>query len=178
VTSNSIFTNGPSELVSKVDQFLVNLYSALDLAHQQFEKAIRGDLLPAQSADLSHLNGNVASPPSEFAPPFSAPNRFQLGDAKAAVGAVVTNADNIANAWSKFGDNMRANSEKASLSTQISQDQNSITRLTGVRNQLEAQKNSHTVVIGVDVQKQIDAIDKQIADLRQKVSDNRKKLAE
>lgn len=173
---SSAILSSSSEVVSRVDTFLVNLYSALDLAHEQFEKAIRGDLLPGQAADLSNLNGPASNQPSEFAPPFSAPNRFMLGDATAAVGAVETNANNIAKAWSEFGAGLRSNAEKSSLSTQISQDQNSVARLTATRNQLESQKNSHTAVVGIDLQKQIDSLNKQISKLQQQILDNQNKL--
>jgi hypothetical protein len=175
-TSESVFTQSGTELIGKVDLFLVNLYSALDTPHQQFEHAIRGDLLPGQAQDTSDLNGPQVNPPSEFAPPFSAANRFRLGDPTAAVGAVQTNVANITKSWSDFGKNLKANTEKASLSKQISQDQASITRLTATRQQLVQQQQSSAVVIGVNLQKSIASIDKEIARLTQDIANNQTKL--
>jgi len=166
------------ELISKVDQFLVGLYQTLDTPHQELEQALRGDLLPGQAADTSGLNANKTNPPSEFAPPFSAPNRFMLGDPKADVGAVQTNAEGISQAWSSFGKNLKANAEKTKLSKEISQDQASIARLTATRTQLVQQQNSSAVVIGVNLQNSIDTIDKEIEKLRREISRNQLKLNE
>lgn len=163
------------ELISRVDQFLTKLYQVLDESHQQFESAIRGELIPGQSG-TSGLSASQVNPPSEFAPPFSAPNRFQLGDPKAAAGAVQTNAQNIAKAWSTFGNSLKSDSEKKSLSTQISQDTASIARLTKTRDQLVAQKNAGVPVIGIDLSKQIDTVNSEIAKLQQQVSQNQAKL--
>jgi hypothetical protein len=177
VPSSGFLNPSSPDTVSRVDQFLTHLYSALDLAHQQFEQAIRGDLLPGQAADTSNLNAAVSNPPSEFAPPFSASNRFMVGDANAAVGSVQTNANNISKAWSDFGAGLRSNAEKANLSTQISQDQNSVARLTAARNQLEHEKNTSVSVVGIDLTRQIASIDKQIADLQAQIQNNRAKLS-
>lgn len=165
------------ELISKVDQFLTKLYIALDEPHQQFESAIRGDLLPG-SPGTSGLSASQVNPPSEFAPPFSAPNRFELGDPKAAAGAIQSNAGDIAKAWSTFGNSLRSDAEKKSLSTQIGQDSSSIARLTKTRDQLVAQKNSSVVVIGVDIDNQISTLNSEIAKLQQQVANNQAKLNE
>lgn len=176
-SSSSIFTKTNSEVVSKVEQFLTKLYTTLDDAHQQFESAIRGDLLAHTNADFSNLNAAATNPPSEFAPPFSAPNRFMLGDPNAAVGSVQTNAQNIANAWNNFGKDLRANSEARALTTQISQDKASVARLTATRDQLIKQRDSKVVVIGVDVQAQIDSLSAQIVDLQKELAQNQAKLS-
>jgi hypothetical protein len=175
-SSSSIFTKTNSEVVSRVEQFLVNLYSTLDDAHQQFESAIRGDLMPKQNADLSNLNAAATNPPSEFAPPFSAPNRFMLGDPNASVGSVQTNASNVAKAWSNFGQSLKTSSESRAISTQISQDKASVSRLTATRDQLIKQRDSSTVVIGTDIQAQIDSISSQISNLQKQLASNQAKL--
>jgi predicted nucleic acid-binding Zn-ribbon protein len=175
-TTESVFTQTTSELISKVDQFLVNLYTALDTPHEQLEQALRGDLLPGQAADTSGLNADQISPPSELSPPFSAPNRFMLGDPKATIGAAKTDTANISKAWSDFGQKLKSNTTKASLSKQISQDQASVSRLTSTRQQLVNQQNTHTTVIGPDLQKAIAKIDQEIARLNKNISDNQLKL--
>jgi hypothetical protein len=174
--SGSILTKTNSEVVSRVDRFLVNLYTTLDDAHQQFESALRGDLLRKQNADFSNLNAAATNPPSEFAPPFSAPNRFMLGDPNASIGSIQTNTNNVAKAWSNFGQDLKSSSESRSLSTQVSQDKASIARLTATRDQLIKQQKSSGSVIGIDLQKQIDTISTQISTLQQQLANNQAKL--
>jgi hypothetical protein len=186
-SSNSIFTKTNSEVVNKVEDFLLKLYSTLDDAHQLFESAIRGDKLPMQdAADLvprptpkRHVSPNAAStsPPSELAPPFSAPNRFMLGDASAAVGSAESNVNNLSKAWSDFSKDLRGDSAKRNLSTQISQDKASIARLTATRDQLIKQRDTNATVIGVDLQKQIDTLSQEIAKTQKQLLDNQTKLA-
>lgn len=176
-SNGSIFTNSKTDLVSRVDQFLANLYSALDVPHQQFESALRGDLLPGQAASTDGLTADQINPPSEFAPPFSAPNRFELGDPRAAAGAVNSNAENLAKSWEDFGNTLKNNSTRASLSKQVSQDQASIARLTATRDRLVQQRESSATVIGVDINASIDSVNKQIEKLRQDVQNNQTKLS-
>ncbi len=167
--------SNPVELISKVDQFLANLYKALDLPHQQFESAIRGDLLTGQPAE-NFLTAAQANPPSEFAPPFSAANRFQLGDPKATVGAVETNVNNLSQQWSAFGKSLKSDTQKASLSQQIANDRNDINRLTAEVNQLKLQQK-HASVIGVDVNKEIDSRNAQITKLERDLHDKQQQLS-
>jgi DNA repair exonuclease SbcCD ATPase subunit len=176
-SEGSIFTMTSVELVSRVDQFLTDLYRKLDTPHQEFEKAIRGDLMPQTPTNVSGLTGAQINPPSEFAPPFSEPNRYMLGDSSATNGAVQTNVQNIEKAWSNFGKNLRKNAKRTSLSKQISQDQASVQRLTKTRNQLAQQQASHAKVIGVNVAKSIEKIDQQIAKLQKEIDDNQAKLS-
>jgi hypothetical protein len=176
-SSTSLLTKNKGELINRIDQWLVNLYSALDLAHQQLESALRGDLMPGQEVDTSGLSGAAINPPSEFAPPFSAPNRFMLGDVNALVGNIETNANNISQAWSQFGTNLKKNSENTALSTQISQDQKSIKRLTAARDHLVLQSQTNVAVVGYDVQKQIATYNREIGQLEQEIAANRAKLS-
>lgn len=184
----------PSEVVSKVDKFLVDLYSKLDTPHQQFEQAIRGDLLPrslnsavgqdpleSQDAFLSGLKLDALfsptqvqpvdgqSEPSELAPPFSAPNRFNLGDVKAAVGAVESNARDLSKSWEDFSKNLKKDTTKTKLSLELANDKAQIARLTAQVDYLESQQASHTVVIGVNLKDEIDSRNEQIAKLQQDV---------
>jgi len=165
------------QLVSRIETFLSNLYKGLDDPHQQHEKEIRGDLLPRQEAS-TFLEGQF-NPPSELAPPFSAPNRFTLGDPKATAGNVQTNADNVASAMKGFSQNLRLSSQKAELASQISKDQSSVSRLTSTRARLQEQLNntSTTTVVGVDLAQQVASLDKQIQTLNQNILSNQTKLS-
>lgn len=175
-SSGSIFNLSRSQVINRVDSYLVALYKTLDDAHQQYEKAIRGDLLPGAAADQSGLSADQRSPQSELAPPFFEPNRLTLGDPKAAAASVQTNANNIAAAWSNAAKTMKANAQRSQLTNQVNQDEASIARLTTTLNQLLAQQKASNVVIGIDVQKQLDTLQKQIDKLRQQVNDNQLKL--
>lgn len=164
------------DVVSKVDKFLTDLYQVLDEPHQQFEKAIRGDLLPQTPADTD-FNAPETNPPSEFAPPFSAPNRFALGDPEATVGAITSNTEGIKQAWKSFGDDLRTNVNRKELSTQIAQDEASVSRLTRTRDIYQQQLDSGVATIGVNLPEEIDSINKRIEELRQNVADNKTKLS-
>jgi len=174
-TENSIFGQSSTELISKVDRFLVDLYKKLDTPHQEFEKAIRGDYLP-KTPRVVATQAEEIERPSQFAPPFSAPNRFSLGDPEATSGAIGTNRDNISKSWEAFGKNLRSNAKKSSLTKEISQDQASIQRLTQTRERLVQQLESDAVVVGTDVPKAIESIDERIAELRQDVANKQLEL--
>ena len=176
--ARSILSSTRGEVTSRVEEFLTKLYKTLDAAHQEYEEELRGDRLPVTNADFSNLNSPAIDPASEFAPPFSAPNRFQLGDPNAAVGSAQSNVDSLGAAWSSFSKNLRSDGEKRALSTQISQDKASIARLTAARDQLIRQRDSATAVIGVDVEKQIDSLAAELAKLEQQVQQNQAKLSE
>lgn len=172
-TPSSVRPN--QDMVSKVDQFLINLYQALDTPHQELERVLRGDLMPGQAVP-QETNGDVI-PPSEFAPPFSAANRHMLGDPTADVGALETNVVGLSQAWSAYGDSLRASTEKASLARQISQDQASVVRLTATREQIVSVANSAAVLGGSSPQDTIATIDAQIETLQRDIAQNQTRLA-
>jgi hypothetical protein len=190
-SGGSIFTQSNKELISRVEDFLVKLYSSLDTAHQQHESAIRGDRMPESNYDFKFMHKAGISVPtrapgdpsrpdiapvSEFAPPFSAPDRYRLGDPNASVGAVQSNAEGIGNAWSKFSQDIQSNTQKRTATTEIGQDRASIARLTSAREQLIKQRDSSTVVIWANVQEQIDAMGSEIAKLEAQIATNEAKL--
>jgi len=170
------FSSNPLGVISKVDQFLVNLYKALDTPHQELESALRGDLLPGQTASAL-ITGDQSNPPSKFAPPFSAPNRFQLGDVKAAIGAVNSNAAGITKAWSEFGDKLRVSAEASKLNGNVSRDVADISRLQTQVNSLKKQQATNASVVGVNLTAEIKWREDRIADLQKEVLNNRTKLA-
>jgi len=193
-SSTSMLSNS-SQAISKVDAFLVDLYTKIDQDHQKFEAAIRGDNLPRSpnymavggDPQLDPITGKSPvqpqskneqqTAPSELAPPFSAPNRFNLGDVKAAVGAVESNVQDLSKSWSNFSKDLQKETKKTALSKEISNDNASITRLTTQLNRLKKQQESHAVVIGVNIQDEIDSRNKQIAKLQQEVKDKQAQLA-
>jgi hypothetical protein len=170
------FSPNRDQVVSKVDTFLVNLYRELDRPHQEFEKAIRGELLPGRPAERS-LATQGDETPSELAPPFSAPNRFDLGDTTAIVGAVESNVENLKKSWSEFGDNLRSQAKKTKLSKEISNDTSEIKRINSQLDALKKQKRERAKIIGVDINNEIERREKEIARLQQDISNNETKLA-
>jgi hypothetical protein len=191
---NSIYGQKNSKVMSRVEAFLFKLYSTLDKAHEQYEKAVRGDLtvqtnvtaqqlhkpgVTVPTAKLPDPNAPDIGQPSEFAPPFSAPNRYQLGDPRAAIGAAQSNVEGMSHAWSDFGRKLKSEAESKQRSTQIGQDKASIARLTASRDQLIKQRDSGaTIVIGTDLQKQIDSFSTQIGDLEKRIAENQMKMSE
>ena len=190
-SSGSILNFSNAQVVSKVESFLYKLYRSLDDAHQEFEKSIRGERMdttnvtfkdihqPGVSVATQHagsIDGPDVAPVSEFAPPFSAPGRYQLGDPNASVGVIDTTRSDVAKAWSDFSRNLQQNTRNRMLTTQIGQDRASIARLTAARDLLIKQRDSAKVV--GDIQKQIDSMSTQIAHLERQVSENQGKLNE
>ena len=173
-TEKALLSLTPSNLISKVDEFLYNLYKNLDTPHQEFEKTIRGDYIVIPQ-NVSGLSGEKINPPSEMAPPFSAPNRFMLGDPKATVGALQSNAKGLKKAWKDFGSDLKKNAEKTHLEKEIQSDKVSIIRLRKTREQLISQRDTSTVIKG-NVNQTIKKLDERIAKLEQNVADNQTKL--
>ena len=171
-------TGSPTAAADRVDEFLTNLYKALDKPHQELEAALRGDLIPKRAGDdVANIRFGDPAPQSEFAPPFNAPNRFRLGDGPAArVADIKSNAEGLAKAWSDFGSNLKSNSERARLTTEITNATASITRLNSSKAELEQQLATEAVVIGVDLQSEIERVDTQIAELEQSRANDRLKL--
>jgi len=161
----------------RVEQYLTTLYDALDGPHQQLEHELRGDYMPG-GALSSNPNQDFLTPePSEFAPPFSAPQRFALGDLNATAGAIRTNAQNISKTWSDFGKKLKNNAERTKLEKETVQKQAQIKRLTDRVAELE--QASSTNFVGVTNPKaEIRELNNEIVKLEQQVAENQIKLAE
>lgn len=171
-------TGSHSEVAGLVDTFLINLYKALDKPHQEYEKAIRGDLIPrGKGDDVENARSGTDQEESAFAPPFSAPGRFQLGDGAAArVGDISSNAEGLAKAWSDFSGNLKREAQTTKLTERINNADQGIARLKDQRSTLEKQLEDNAVVIGIDVESEIERVDQRIADLEQQQANDRLKL--
>lgn len=167
-----------SEIIGKVESYLTTLYKALDDPHQQYESAIRGDNLPGgnNSPDGQDAQFGPQEPP-DFAPPFSPANRAVLGDnnANATIGSAQTAAQGITQAWNSFGNNLKNNAKRTALQNEINNDKAAIQRLEAQKVQLQAQLSGNVVSIG-DPQGQLNAINKQIAQLQQQVANDQAQL--
>ena len=162
-------------LALTVESFLVNLYSALDPDHQQFEKALRGELLSQGTLNPEKIRFPDQFAPEQkapFAPPFNAPNRALGGDPEALALAAKSNLGDIQKTWSDFGNKLSSNTQKAKLEQEIKNGQSKLDRLQAQKAELEnflSGPNQQPKFAG-DPQKQLDAINKQIAQVEQDIA--------
>lgn len=107
-------------MMSRVDQFLVTLYTALDVSHQEYEKALRGDLLKIQN---ERTPDEVRfAPPGDLggvAPPYGPGGRGLGGDPEALALLADSAVDDIGNSWEQFGDDLANETKKAELKAEI-----------------------------------------------------------
>lgn len=105
--SKAFPVGSPEEIAKKVNDFMFQLYGALDKPHQTFEKAIRGANSPVENV-ANNLFG--APPPASgatYSPPFNAPTRFMVGDADSILNQLNTATSDIENAWNTFTDDLK-----------------------------------------------------------------------
>lgn len=178
--ANYALTNAGGALSSKIESFLVNLYAALDTDHQQYEKGLRGELLPQSPLnpnDVRFGDGfNPTAVPS-FTPPFNAPNRALGGDPVALAMSVNSAAADLQKTWSDFGTKLSANSQRAQLQSQIDQSQQRLTQAQAELARLQEIASGPNVVIPGDIPQQIATLTKQISDLQQDISKKQNKAA-
>lgn len=174
-------TGGPAlvstELRAKVESFLVDLYRRLDEPHQQFEHAIRGDLRPGGGGvDGTNPEPEFESPSaSEFAPPFSAPNRFAIGDPNAIAGQANSAVNDLSKTWSDFGSKLKNNATKAGLQQKLANEKGDLNRLQTQRAKLQLEVDSHSSVIPSPTSR-ISSLDADIQRLQQDIVNDQAKL--
>jgi hypothetical protein len=184
-------------LTDRIETYLVNLYKALDTPHQQFEKTIRGELLPrgpmasdirlgppagvnvndpllppGVAEDGSPLPRNLGSPTrGGFTPPFDAPSRAVGGDPEALALTASSALGNIQKTWTQFGDKLNANTQRTKLESEANILQKKVDTLKVAQKELTGVLNSPgSKIIGVDPQKQLDQVNQEISRLEQEVS--------
>ena len=175
-------TPSADAVMNLVDQFLYNLYSALDDPHQAYEKEIRGDYFasPDNSEFDNLINGQSGDKPvSEFEPPFSSPNRSALGDPLATAQQGSSALGDMTKQWASFGSDLKSNAARTLLLGQIAQDQANLATLQAKLAQLQAQQTESTVIIGTPSNAaQIAAAEKDIAATEQDLHNKQAKLAQ
>jgi hypothetical protein len=128
-----------SEVVARVESYLYGLYEMLDTLHQRHENVLRGDpegdepstrQMPDLFAPQDSTNGG-------FEPPFSALNRFALGDPKATALQGKSSREDIVNQIRDFGDDLRKNTKAKALTQEVSNLKAQIDRLNRRLTQLE-----------------------------------------
>lgn len=176
----NVLDNG--QMVSKVEKFLATLYSALDEPHQQYEKELRGELIPVQTRTPSQVRfEGEGSSQGNFSPPYSTPSRAMGGDPAALAIQAKTATNNIAKAWDDFGGKLQANTERTRLNGEIDRDRASISRLEKSITDLQTTlDNGGTVnnLIDGDIPTRIQNLKSQVAELNQQASSNEAKLTQ
>ena len=179
----SLVALSPEEAANRVDQYLFGLYQALDGPHQQFEAAIRGETLSRQRqggyATDESQSGLPPQNTADLSPPFSAPDRFAVGDPKA-IGLQATQAkDEIKQAWSSFSDNLQKNAKATKLQGEISQLQGDVSNLEKQRDELLNAKAGNGIIAGVkDIDKALADLDAEIASDQQQIANKKLELAQ
>jgi hypothetical protein len=172
VAASEAFPVGkPEDVAQKVNDILYRLYSILDQPHQEWEAALRGqNVSDARSAE--DVRFGEPSPPATGAltPPFSAPDRFAVGDPAAIAQMAESNKAGLSQSWKDFG---------KKLSKTVDE-----TKLQGEINILSSQVSSLSRDLSVlnpnagDYAEKAAAINKKIADAQQQIQDKSLKLAE
>ena len=140
-------TFNAQNITSRVDDFLTGLYEALDITHQQYEAAIRGELVQVPQVDVQAIRFGAETDKGEFAPPFSVGGRALGGDPLAIAKAGAKAADDLGKSWSEFTNNLESNIKKTALEAQIKQLQKEIAEQSAKCDQLKAAKKSGSVLI-------------------------------
>lgn len=172
-------TNG--DLISKVDTYLSNLYKALDGPHQQYEKELRGELIPIQTRSPSQVRfENDASDLSPLAPPFSAPNRAAGGDPKALAIQAGAALNEISDTWKSFGGSLKATAQRAQLQGEINASNEHISRLEEAKKELETSLTTGSVIVsfGGTSDERLATLNGEIQKEHEKVATNQAKLGQ
>ena len=173
-------TMGTSLLMSRVDQYLFDLYSKLDAPHQRYEQALRGKFLPPEWATSEDIRfGTTPSPGyGNFEPPFSMPNRSAMGDPQANIDTAKNALDTIPKTFEDFGGKLKAVAKRTELEGQISKNKSEMSKLQAELDSLMKAKSSRTTIVGMNVDDRIAEIQKDIARLAQDTASKQAELDE
>jgi len=117
VGQESVLTN--AETISRVEQFLTTLYSALDASHQQVEKALRGELYEMQERTPLQIRFEPADGVGDVSPPFGAGGRSFGGDPEAIALQGDSAVGDIEQSWEDFSAKLNSTAKKAELQAEI-----------------------------------------------------------
>lgn len=151
LTSN-MFAPSRRMTVTRVEEFLANLYSALDEPHQQYEKALRGDLIPGGFTRDQIISGETGQGDrfGDFKPPFSPGGRALGGDLEALTHQGESSMANLANSWKRFGQDIQREPEKARLQQEIQQLERKLSDLDLEEKRLEGILESGSTALSPD----------------------------
>ena len=170
---------GGAGYLKKIDEFLYNLYTALDGPHQELEAALRGETLNLTFPTPEEIRfGTVGSPESELTAPFNPANRLAVGDPKAFAEQANSAKSDLAANWKGFGDKLKANTTKVKLEGELALAQK---ELAATQAQIATLKKQQAAIDGgakvahlkgtKSVKEQIDDLEKEAAKLEQQTKD-------
>lgn len=137
--------------LTKVEQFLADLYESLDGPHQQYEDSLRGKLIegPTREAIVSGT-AMPADPFSPLSPPFSAGNRARGGDPAALALQGSSAMSDLSQSWKDFGENLQKGPKKAVLEREVSTLETTLRELDAEEARLTAAQQSGSVILSPD----------------------------
>lgn len=165
------FSTSTESVMNKVDQYLFSLYSALDGPHIYLEKALRGDILFGNRIQEGYDPNSVAQvpdPKSALSPPFSAPDRYSVGDPLAAAQQASSALSDLKSKWNQFSSDLKSNAQRTYYTQKLSKDRSDQHRL-----EADLQRAISSGASPDDIAK----IQKQLDEKKQQVSDDVAKLA-
>ena len=127
--ASEVYAPNADVVQSRVEQFLADLYTALDTPHQEFEKGLRGGFFKLPTREAA-LNPEPAPPKQPLSPPFSAIGRAQGGDPEALALQGNAAVEGMASAWKRFGEGLQAGPKRTTLETEIRRLERKIQDLT------------------------------------------------
>jgi hypothetical protein len=165
------------EAISRVEQYLVNLYRALDGPHQEYEKVLRGEYISIPNTNPDTIRFGEAYNQQDLGgvgPPFSPSGRARGGDPAALAQQGSSARDQIAKEWGEFGDELKANPKRAGLEEEIRQAQRRVDELRLDVENMEAGLQSGTVITAQG--EDITALRKKLADAEKALADKQQEL--
>lgn len=175
----------PSEqksFLGKVDQFLFDLYAKLGGEHRQYETELRGGESTETADDLR--SGNFSTNFGDLTPPFSAPNRFAVGDPRAIALQADSAKDDLASTWNDFGSNLKKSANRSELQQELANAQSDLEKARAQKERLEKARGTTSedavakALGGKDSQTTLNDLNNRITQLENDITATRGKLAQ
>lgn len=168
----STVTPGGDDLLARIDTFLTRVYAASDDTHQAYEDKLRTGGMPMTQPELTgDLGGPSPNTFGDLTPPFSAPDRYALGDTKAILGDVSSAAGDLGKAWTGFGQKLKSSATLTKATQQLANDKADLAALRSERQQLlDSKTGSVQISLLGSIDSQLAKIDAQIASKEQQVA--------
>jgi hypothetical protein len=170
-----------SEVMNLVDTYLWDLYSKLDAPHQIHEENLRGNLTGsvsefANDPPRGDLFSNLPPEPEPdvFSAPFGAMNRSALGDPEATALQGSSAMSDLERTFSEFGGNLKANTSRARLASEIAFLDQRIQRLEQRLEDITPTPGTVRIT-GKDT---VEDLDKQIAEAQEEKANKEAELAQ
>ena len=105
-------------VMERVESFMAGLYRNLDQVHQEYEKAVRGDLVPPKMTE-EQLRFGTGPNLGKVSPPYGPMGRAVGGDPVAIAQTFDSAVDTLAEDWNQFSDDLQKQTKAAELKAEI-----------------------------------------------------------